>query len=492
MLLTRLLRRARSTEGESGSALLAVIAVMGVTAILLVVFGLVTVNNLGNTSAHRAGVQAQAAAEAGLADTLAKLQSASTPCSSGVYTASTPGYTAKVYVRSGTGAFSTTPSCPVTATTAIRIVSTGTAANAGVAGNDRGDTRTVTAEYPITPSASTTYAIYIHRTDSVSSHTTNIGEVKLTTSAGRNAGVYFNETTDFTCSPRMEIQGDLILSQAGAKLNAGASGCTVKGNVFSKGSVLVANQGRVEGGVWSVGASSVTSPGVVLGGVHTATAPPASVPWVDVTGDPASWTGYSRWPSGWAIDDSGECQHNEYIRDQINSFTTPTVIDARGCGYEGSGVGGFKLKNGTYTLKTNVAIIAYDIQIGDGTTFSSSSSSTDRRLHFISPDTTVSTPTKPDCRITAGGNYGIRVEANVRVNAPVAAMLYSPCRIQMGGNLNWRGSLYAAAVNFTGGTQNFFYEPMSIPGSSISGGGGGGTTGPGGIGPATSYRDGAP
>ncbi|MCI2957793.1 hypothetical protein MN032_08825 [Agromyces atrinae] len=491
MLLTRLLRRARSTEGERGSALLAVIAVMGVTAILLVVFGLVTVNNLGNTSAHRAGVQAQAAAEAGLADTLAKLQSASTPCSSGVYTASTPGYTAKVYVRSGTGAFSTTPSCPVTATTAIRIVSTGTAANAGVAGNDRGDTRTITAEYPITPSASTTYAIYIHRTDSVSSHTTNIGEVKLTTSAGRNAGVYFNETTDFVCSPRMEIQGDLILSQAGAKLNASA-GCTVKGNVFSKGSVLVANQGRVEGGVWSVGASSVTSPGVVLGGVHTATAPPASVPWVDVTGDPASWTGYSRWPSGWVMDDNAsECANNAWLWTTIAGFTTPTVIDARGCGWDGSGAGGLKIPERTsLTLKTNIAIIAYDIQIGSNSTFSSSGGN--RSLHFISPDPTTSTPTKPDCRITAGGNYGIRVETNVTVSSPVAAMLYSPCRIQMGGNLNWRGSLYAAAVNFTGGTQNFFYEPMSIPGSSISGGGGGGTTGPGGIGPATSYRDGAP
>jgi hypothetical protein len=154
MLLTRIanlmpvkLEAKRLRSDESGVALIAVIVLtlMGLLLGALILVAVVT--SFGFTTASRANVQSQAAAQAGVTAAVASIQTTGN-CTGvgGVYTSTVaPVYTAKVYVPNGSGGW--TLGCPTSQTTQIRIDSTGTAATPAVAGQSHSNVANVEALY---------------------------------------------------------------------------------------------------------------------------------------------------------------------------------------------------------------------------------------------------------------------------------------------------------------------------------------------------------
>ena len=150
MLLTERLRRA-VRDRDAGSALAAVVGVLAVTGIITATLLTATMFGTGFSSASRAAVQAQAAAEGGLDYAKANLAS----CNGAPITnpaGTQPVFSVAVAYRTRpTGGW--TPACvPLTPTvppdaTQIRLTSTGFAQHAGVAGHDRGNTRVMEAVF---------------------------------------------------------------------------------------------------------------------------------------------------------------------------------------------------------------------------------------------------------------------------------------------------------------------------------------------------------
>ena len=150
MLLTDRFRRA-VRERDAGNALAAVVGILAVTGIITATLLTATVHGSGFTSASRAAVQAQAAAEGGL--DYAKVTFAS--CNGAPITnpaGTQPVFTVTVSYRTRpAGAWTpactpTTPTVPVEATQ-IRLISTGSAEHKGVAEHTRGNSRVMEAVY---------------------------------------------------------------------------------------------------------------------------------------------------------------------------------------------------------------------------------------------------------------------------------------------------------------------------------------------------------
>ncbi len=136
---------AKRMRGERGSSLIAVIGIAAVTAIIGVTVGTVAVNALNYTTDNRVSLQARAAAEAGINDAVAGLQTTgSCAAKSATYSSgSTPIYNATIQYKT-TGAW--IAGCPTSATTEVRIEST------GMAGEDQ---HSIEAIYSWTPTTTT-------------------------------------------------------------------------------------------------------------------------------------------------------------------------------------------------------------------------------------------------------------------------------------------------------------------------------------------------
>ena len=140
MLLTRIsstFRRLRDEERGAGMA-----AVIGLLAVSLLTTSLVAtsvVQATKYTTVTRAGVQSQAAAEAGIADARAGLINGTCTTKANRYASATgavPAYVATVWVPSGA---SWVRGCPSGTATQVRILSTGYAQAEGVNGADARD-----------------------------------------------------------------------------------------------------------------------------------------------------------------------------------------------------------------------------------------------------------------------------------------------------------------------------------------------------------------
>ena len=137
-----------STSTERGSSLLAVIGLMAVAGIATIAIAGSTLTSVGVTSATRAGVQAQAAAEAGIDTGQVQLNKACPDVVGGEYSTLDP-EASIVFSHLESGSEDWLVGCP-TATGQVKMISTGTAADLGVGGNSTGNTRTVEAVYAYT------------------------------------------------------------------------------------------------------------------------------------------------------------------------------------------------------------------------------------------------------------------------------------------------------------------------------------------------------
>lgn len=522
MFLTSLLRRARSTSEASspadrGNAMIAVIGLLAVTSMITLTVTGATVQALGYTSLTRAGVQSNAAAEAGVdamrsalfanacpaTGELTATQGALDPTLSGP-AATAPFYLATIAHRISAAA-AWTPGCPNDASTQIRILSTGFAADEGVAETaSAGDASAIEAVYRWRPGANsaavTGAAVFSYGTPGLAN------SLELLSFNGNSANVIVADG-DILCSNSVYVEGDIVAANGNIRLD---NTCSAGGNVWASGTVTLQGNKTIGGDVIAAGTgTTLIDPSTTIrGGIYargiisswgqrcaapnngwnpagdacsaarntgadpvfynrTDVAAPTRPAWVDVNFVAADWV--SR---GWTVRTySGPCTIDNRTKTDsrvvaFNNYTTPTVIDMRGC----SAVDISTSAKLTITMRTDLTfILPRTVSIGDLT--ATSTGSLDRALRFIQPDTVA------DGRPTATGCGRIDINNQNELEAPIAVMVYSPCTVNNSNRLTWRGQYYAARVTFSNNSE-LTYVPIGIPGFDLGNGAGG----PGGAG----------
>jgi len=537
----------RRVSDDSGSTIIAVIGLMAITAIIGVTVANVSLNALGFTSAARAGVQSQAAAESGINVAVAALKSTA-PCAPMYTSATTPKYSVAVsYTTSSTLSASTawTTGCPNTAAKFVKFVSIGTAQAAGANGTSSGDTQRIEAVYEYTTSttaiAATGGASYSYQSGNLNNLTLldggnlnsdiriRSGSVDCQSGTKINGSVYLGDGS-YQSSGACQITGSLSVSGSAA-INSGSSvlgsisahggsmysgnyaayvagtggtgsnGQAVVGSINAGGAVYI--DGKVGGSVTSAklpsggvgGVSTVTPYATTLisGNLTAASnltswaarcstgatgwddagmacaikkypnvsgsvsynqpnlanpAAPAMAPWVDYNYQASHWTslGFTvvPWTGSCTIDQNG----GAWVA-AMNSYTTPTVIDATSCSKLVFSLSG----NINLSLKTDIAFISKSFSIEK--VIANSNNTTPRKMWFITSDATANA--LPTC--TSGDK--LNIGNDTKIGTTVAALAYSPCGIENSAAI-WSGQMYGSTVNFNTGI-TLTFKPVGLP-----------------------------
>lgn len=497
--------------------MLIAIGVTAVASILAITITSSALYAVGYTTSTRAAVQSQASAEAGIDYAAAKI--ATGVCQPTYISALEPSFSVTVasstLASSATGDVDTSwvTGCPTSVSVQrIKLVSTGTAASFGLAGNSAGNTRKVEAVYPYvaTPPTwltGTGAAIY-----SFNQSDPTINNLTLNTTPATPATIQYLSGS-MSCTSSSVINGSVILGAGGASL---ASGCTINGDLFASGtvslqnatitgnasadngtypSVSLSNSATVQGNVFGAGpvlvqgavggnvvagpaggitritgsvggsvvvAGTVNNTGAVTGtitsnrtGIVAPTIP--FVPgWVDYPYAPSDWVGYTEY----VMTDCSNAGFTAALTAVLNS-PTPRVLNALACGSAGLD---FDLVPANSQLKSDLAIIANKFELRDNAF--NSNDTTERKLWFIIPDRGVGGAGVinhlPDC--PSGG--GVKMTNNVTVGPHVSALIYSPCLITNSAD-TWRGQIYAVGTK-TANAFTLTYSPIGIPGVDLS------------------------
>jgi hypothetical protein len=241
----------RAAHDERGSAMVAVVGLMCITVIIGISVATASIGALGFTSSTRAGVQSQAAAEAGIDYTVGALKS--TMACSATYTspAGSPAFSTSIsYATTATipsGAAGWTPGCPVNSATFVRIESVGTAKAKGVAGNTIGDKNKVeaifnyvSAHVPVTATGSAAY-----------SYSTGVlNNLTLLDGGNLNSDIRI-KTGSVDCQSGTVINGSVRLAN-GSFQSSGS--CRVTGSVSASQYVAVNSGSSIGGDIVAGGA----------------------------------------------------------------------------------------------------------------------------------------------------------------------------------------------------------------------------------------------
>lgn len=518
MLLTRLLRRTSPRTDDRGNAMIAVIGLLAVTSMITLTVTGATVQALGYTSLTRAGVQSNAAAESGVDAMLAALTADDCPATGELVAtqgsidpsitgpaASAPFFEATVAYRISTAA-AWTAGCPIDAATQIRIQSTGFAMDEGVAESaSGGDASAVQAVYAWTPGANsaavTGAAVFSFGVPGLSN------SLELLSFNGNSANVIVAEG-NIVCSNSVYVEGDIVAANGNISLN---NTCGAGGNVWASGTVALQGNKTIGGDVIAAGTglTSIDPSTTIGGGIYARgeidswgqrcttgatgwdaagdacsagrttganpvffnradVARPTAPVWVDVNFVASDWVG-----RGWTVRTyTGPCTIDNRTRTNaqvtaFSTYTTPTVIDMRGCT---AGVVFSSSANLVITMRTDLTfIMPRTVNLENFTV--GSSGNIDRALRFITPDTVAEgRPTTTGC-----GRFDIN-NRNETLDA-IAILIYSPCTIQNSNQLTWRGQYYGGRVTFSNNSE-LTYVPIGIPGFDLGNGAGG----PGGAG----------
>lgn len=238
---------------DSGSTMLAILGLTAVTAVISVTVVSATINGLSFTSSTRAGVQARAAAEAGIDHALVALQ---TSCVDEFSSTTDPLFDYKIWHSLTTATPTWLEACPGDNSLLVKIEATGYAQSKGVTGNDSGDVRFVEAIYNYIPAAVEVpeigAAVYAYTITGplkkfvLNSDTTVAADVQI-------------KKGDAICTNNARIAGNLILGDGYASM----TNCSVTGTVHaSKYVTLGGNATLIGGNVIAAGAgvTSATSP----------------------------------------------------------------------------------------------------------------------------------------------------------------------------------------------------------------------------------------
>jgi hypothetical protein len=506
---------------ERGSALIAVLGLTMVTAIIGVTITAVTVNALGTTTSNRASVESRAAAEAGIDVATVGLQTA-TSCAgvAGVYSSATaPEYEAKIQYDAGAGWVA---GCPIDTATKVRIVSTGTAQAAGVAGATAGDTTVLEGIFNyvpdfvhIPPVDAAVYAYSIQGalknfelSSSSNSLTSDVqiahGNVDCTNGA-KIAGnlilgdghaylnncaisgtVHVSDYADITGGGSI-VNGDVIAAGvnpgAGGFVGRVSAGAIVEGSVLAngtvkvlsstaarvKGSITVAGDAAsagtvavgstVEGSLVSSGTTDVK--GTVLGTVTNGVTglDPAPIPLIP------DWTDIPYPSATWAAEGytirnwTGACTIDG---GDVNWLALSAITTPTVINMMGCGAAGLKTLSSLSPIVLN-ANLAFVANTFDFDKIYMSSLLTPHTLNFIVPDNVANDG--PTCPGPAPiGNITFHNEANFSAN--ISAMAYTPCKVYSDRD-GWRGQIYGGEVEF-GAQAKLTFVPVGVPGVDFS------------------------
>lgn len=526
---------------ERGSALIGVLGVMGVASVIGVTSVAMSIHAVGYTTATRAGVQAEAAAEAGIDYTAASL--ATGVCQS-VYSSST----APVFsVTISYSTLATSPGdidtswvsgCPTTANAArLKLVSTGWASQYGVAGNSSNDARMVEAIYPytptppsyvITPSGASLYA-YAQLDPTINNLTITQA------SSARPSLQYFSGSA--TCTSGTVIQGDVIL---GAGALSVTSGCTINGDLWASGAISISSgevtgnvitddtstgvgqyaltlssSSIIDGNIFSAGGVNVGGKvgGNVVAGPHalssnfsnfssvggsvvtsgSVTAPAGAIQGTTTTNQsgivtpviPAAppWIDFAYNPSDWKT--STGAPFTVLTMSACTSADLQNALNSAQASTNPIIVDTRACGNNTDLRGIPLSLHSDLVIITNSFTMSAnniqSADSTEKRFWVIIPDALLDQ--LPTCLNNATPSIG----QNVVIGPLVGAMAYSPCEVSNSGD-SWRGQIYASSIATS---SNFVlnYLPIGLPTVNLSTGQFLAPPGTGVLGGRTSIRD---
>ncbi len=523
---------------EKGSAILGVLGVMGVTVVIAVTTTTASLHAVGITSANRASVEAEAAAEAGIDYAASML--ATSVCAAQYTSSTAPIFSVVVSYSNlatspGTTDASWVSGCPTLASAQrLKLVSTGTANSPGVAGNTTGNIRKVEAIYPyvpsppaytITPSGPATYS-YSQQDPTINNLTiTQGGNVRPTL-------VYLSGSA--TCTSGSQITGDVILGGGGLSITAG---CTINGDLSTSGvvnvqsgeitgnvnaagvqsgtSVTIATPAEIDGSIYGAGPVSIS--GIVGGNVvagptagtstfsnhssvggsvvsaGTVSAANGSIKGT-ITQNKAGivtpvvpfappWVDYAYSPSDWVAANGNPYLFRTMASCTSNVLSTSLAALAASASpmiLDTRSCGAITDFSGyNMTLKSDSVILANGFKFS--TNNIQASSAPDKRLWIIIPDTVADRqPTCPPGSSASIGN-------NVQIGPHVASMIYSPCAINNGGDV-WAGQMYSSSI---GTSSNFVlnFLQVGLPTVNLSTGQYLAPSGTGILGGQTSIRD---
>ncbi|HUW88475.1 MAG TPA: polymer-forming cytoskeletal protein [Candidatus Paceibacterota bacterium] len=514
---------------------------MGVASIIGVTSVTMSLHSIGYTTSTRAGVQAEAAAEAGIDFAAASL--ATSVCQP-VYTNSTaPVFSVLISystLASSPGDVDTSwvSGCPTTTSAArLKLVSTGWASQYGVAGNSSNDARMVEAIYPYTP----TPPSYVITPSGASLYAyaqldPTINNLTITQASTERPSVQYYSGS-VTCTSGTVIQGDVILGGGDLSVTSGctingdlwasgaisissgevtgnvvtdntstgvgqyaltlSSSSTIDGNVFSSGGVNIggkvggnvvagpnalsstfANHSSVGGSVVTSG--SVTAPAGIIQGTTTTNQAGIVTPVIPAA---PPWIDFAYNPADWKT--STGAPFTVLTMSTCSSADLQNALNAAQASTNPMIVdtracgSDTDLRGIPLSLHSDLVIITNSFTMSANNI--QSSDGVDKRFWIIIPDAVLDR--LPTCLNNASPSIG----QNVTINTHVGAMVYSPCEVSNSGDV-WRGQMYASSVATS---SNFVLEyiPIGLPTVNLSTGQFLAPPGTGVLGGRTSIRD---
>lgn len=538
MFLTR--RFAFVAREDRGAAMLAAIGLTAVAAVIALVVTSSTLFSVGYSTATRASVQAQAAAEGGIDFAAASLGTAAAVCQTSYTSTTVPVFAVQVFYSNvdpspvpdvDTSWMSGCP--PDLAVKRLKLVSTGTAADSGLAGNVSGNARKVEAIYKYTltappPLTATGAAIYSYaQTD------TTVNNLTITNGGTVPPTIQYLSGS-FSCTSGSTITGNVILGSGVASL---ASGCSISGSLYASGTInlqsstvsgdvsasdgtypsvslsstatvgrdvlaagpvkidgnvggsvvagptlgasVFSSQARIAGSVKAAG--TVSNSGIISGSVTqnqpgmVAPVVPLVPRWVDYPYLFADWVplGFMPIPATGLPLAPTDCSGTGFATTINSALASPTphVVDATNCNLD------FSTLSSTQTMNSDLVIVAKSFNFSNNN-FVTSASGPARKLWFIIPDRGALNNHVPDCPPSAPGAPGgsFTMGNRVSIGPNIAAMIYSPCAITNSAS-SWTGQIYSSSTK----TSNAFtlnYVPIGIPGVNLFAGQNAGETPP--------------
>jgi cytoskeletal protein CcmA (bactofilin family) len=239
-----------SRKYDEGSALLVVVGLMSLGLLIAVLIAASLTATFTYSSTSKAGVQAQVAAESGIAAARVGLNTTGMcAAANGVFQGNgDPHYRATVW-RSMDGA-TWVKACPDLTTTQVRIISTGFAQGLGVGLATSQNQRIIEAIFSYgtgsdggnTPGS----AMYVYSAGNLDTYQIN--------SSGVIASDVAVTTGDFSCTGPTIIQGSVIVGQGAANLT---NDCTIYNSVMAPGAITMTSRSQIRGDATSSG-SDVT------------------------------------------------------------------------------------------------------------------------------------------------------------------------------------------------------------------------------------------
>lgn len=493
-MLSKRLRKTLVNEHGIALPMVLVIFLVGfalVGAFLAAIFGSAQVS-----SQTRSTIQAQAAAEAGLAAARVVL-----PASSAANTDFCSAFPTAQLKTTTNPAYEVTGVCDnAAAPTQITLTSTGTAPDGSVAkvqavftvtGGGAGNTTVRQKGFSLDSFSGGWPAMNIVSGDPAS-------KITLTIPNG-----------NYNCWDGRQLDGDIIVTSGTASIG---SNCKVTGNVIASGTVEV-NGGQVGGNISTKGdvklysgrvAGSVNASGTIIvnnstvgGSVRTGgsgqsqvTGTPSGYPHViggdftlagtvslpygvpqsvlvggaftqntgqavSVTVPTAKWTEYAFSAPTWSGYTQGtvtSCDSNGNLVSKVNQATTPTYFVCS------SPLNLWTASN--FAPKTDIAIVSPG---GDSAKITVSSGDGQKHQFSLITSDANTSDNKPSC---SGGARSLNLSSGMDVNAPMVATIYTPCQLSLGGG-SFRGALVIGSINVWG-NPTLTTLPVNVPGLDLT------------------------